>query len=116
MSPHEVLLLGMVGGLLPDVIRLVRERHDPAVPAFLKSPKFYLSLTLGLLLGGFAAWLLQAGTTKDAVIYGFAAPELMTRLASSGSTAPEDGAFRGETPPPPPESQAQTSLRSWWAK
>jgi hypothetical protein len=114
MSPQEVLLFGMAGGLLPDVIRLVRERHDPTIPPFLKSPKFYLSLALGLLLGGFAAWLLQAGTTKDAVIYGFAAPELMTRLASSGSPAPEEGAFRGETPVP--ASAAQTSLRSWWAK
>ena len=114
MSPQEVLLFGMAGGLLPDVIRLVRERHDPAVPLFLKSPKFYISLGLGLLLGGFGAWLLQAGTTKDAVLYGFAAPELMTRLASSASPGPEGGAFRGETPTP--SSTLHKSLRGWWAK
>ena len=114
MSATEVLLLGMAGGLLPDVIRLVRERHDPSVPAFLKSPKFYLSLGLGLLLGGFAAWLLQAGTTKDAVIYGFAAPELMTRLASSSSQASEETVLRGETTPSPID--VQPSLLSWWSK
>ena len=114
MSPQEVLLFGMAGGLLPDVIRIVRERHDPAVPPFLKSPKFYVSLGLGVLLGGFAAWLLQAGTTKDAVIYGFAAPELMTRLASSASPGPEGEAYRGGAPTS--VEGAQKSLRSWWAK
>jgi hypothetical protein len=114
MSPQEVLLFGMAGGLLPDVIRIVRERHDPAVPPFLKSPKFYLSLALGVLLGGFAAWLLQAGTTKDAVIYGFAAPELMTRLASTGSPGAEGEAYRGEAPVSP--ESPHKSLRSWWAK
>ena len=114
MSPQEVLLLGMAGGLLPDVIRLVRERYDPAVPAFLKSPKFYISLGLGVLLGGFAAWLLQAGTTKDALVYGFAAPELMTRLASSASPSAKGGAFRGETPASP--NGLHRSLQSWWAK
>ena len=114
MSALEIILFGMAGGLLPDVIRLVRERHDPAVPPFLKSWKFYLSLGLGVLLGGFAAWLLQAGTTKDAVIYGFAAPELMTRLASSVSHDQEGESYRGEAPVA--GERAQKSLQSWWAK
>jgi len=114
MSPQEVLLFGMAGGLLPDVIRIVRERHDPTVPPFLKSPKFYVSLGLGVLLGGFAAWLLQAGTTKDAVIYGFAAPELMTRLASTVSPGPEREAYRGEATEP--LEGEQKSLLGWWAK
>ena len=113
MSVQEIVLLGMAGGLLPDVVRVVRERYAATVPAFLRSPKFYISLALGVLLGGFAAWLLQAGSAKDAVIYGFAAPELLTRLASSAAAGSEGTVFRGETPA---AAEGPGSLREWWSR
>jgi len=113
MSWQGIVLLGMAGGLLPDVVRVVRERYDAAVPAFLRNPKFYISLVLGVLLGGFAAWLLQAGSAKDAVIYGFAAPELLTRLASTAAPGAEGTVLRGETPS---AAKRRASLLDWWSK
>ena len=46
MSLAQTLGLAIVGGLLPDAIRLVRDRRNTELPAFLKTTKFYVSLIL----------------------------------------------------------------------
>lgn len=117
MTTLHIILLGMVGGLLPDAIRAFKERHDPEVPAFLKGAKFWISLAVGLGLGALAAWLLQAANAKDAVIYGFAAPELLTSLAA-GATAPsaDRGADRGPESAKPSTTRPLKSVTDWWAR
>jgi hypothetical protein len=121
MTTLQIVLLGMVGGILPDAIRFFKERHDPQVPAFVKSPKFWLSLAVGLGLGALAAWLLKAANAKDAVIYGFAAPELLTSLAA-GVTAPgaDRGADRGVDRSPetagPSTKRPLAGVTDWWAR
>jgi hypothetical protein len=105
MTLTQTLTLGVVGGLLPDIIRIVRDRHNKELPAFLKSSKFYISLVLLAALGGFAAWLLDAASYKDAVIYGFTAPEALSKLA--GTSAGEADRGRG---------QRTMTVREWWGK
>lgn len=112
MTTLTLVLCGMVGGLLPDTLRVVKERYDPVVPPFLRSPKFYAGLLLQVLLGGFAAWLLQAETIKAAVIYGFAAPELLMRLgAAASSQAAADSPYRGGG-----VQRSPLSLGQWWRR
>jgi hypothetical protein len=113
VSTLQIALLGMAGGLLPDTIRVFRERYDPAVPSFLKSTKFYLSLALGLGLGALAAVILQASTAKEAIIYGFAAPELLTRVASGALPLSEGRARHAARPG---TGAAPPTLRDWWTK
>jgi hypothetical protein len=117
MTTFHMLLLGMVGGLLPDAIRFFKERHDPEVPKFLKGAKFWISLVIGLGLGALAAWLLKAANAKDAVIYGFAAPELLTSLAAV-ATAPgaDRGADRGPDSAGPSIGRPLKSITDWWAR
>ena len=88
--PHT-LLWGALGGTLPDVIRLVRQRHNEALPAYLKRRNFYIGLVLAVVLGAAAAALLDASSVAEALAYGFGAPELLTRLLSRAGTDTGNG-------------------------
>jgi hypothetical protein len=114
MTTLTAVLCGMAGGLLPDAIRVVKERYNPEVPPFLRSPKFYAGLLVQVLLGGFAAWLLQSENVKAAVIYGFAAPELLTRLGAAGSApAAADSPTRGGGER---IQRGLSTLGQWWRR
>jgi hypothetical protein len=106
MTLESTLVLGFVGGLLPDLIRLIRDRDNPEWKAFAKTAKFWLSLLALALLGAFIAWLLDAASKKDAVIYGFTAPEVLSKLV--GSSAKESD--RSVT-----ERRTMT-IREWWGR
>jgi hypothetical protein len=91
-----LVIYGSLGGLLPDALRLIRERKRRQVPAYLRSGSFWLSLVLLGLLGGLAAAVLNADSPTQALAFGFAAPELFSRAIAAT-------AERGE-------------LRQWWAR
>jgi hypothetical protein len=97
----NMVVLGCIGGLLPDVIRFVKGRFRGSFPGYLKRPMFWFGLLLLIALGGFAAWLLGASDAKQAIAYGFGAPELLSKLASK----PVSDADR----------KLGFSLREWWA-
>jgi len=86
MTLPQTLLWGALGGMLPDVIRLVRQRHNEALPPYLKRGNFYVGLALAVVLGAATAALLEAGSVAEALAYGFGAPELLTRLLSRAGT------------------------------
>lgn len=106
-----MVLVGAAGGLLPDAVRVFRERHDPAVPPFLKSPKFYVSLLIGVGLGALVTFLLAASNAKEAVAYGFAAPELLTKLAGSTKSPERTSVDRGA----PQIKKRSLTIWEWWA-
>ena len=104
MTLPQTLLWGALGGMLPDVIRLVRQRHNAGLPAYLTRANFYVGLALAMVLGAAAATLLHAGSVAEALAYGFGAPELLTRLLSRTGTGAAGG---GITP--------LRTLGEWWA-
>jgi|SRR5947209_6664712 len=95
-----IIIFGCVGGLLPDVLRIIKSRHD-APPAYLRSRMFYGGLLLLVAIGGLAAWLLGAHEAKEAVAYGFAAPELISKLGADTSLDRGPEGF---------------GIRKWWAR
>jgi hypothetical protein len=97
-----LIILGCIGGLLPDVLRLVKGRYK-GFSSYWREPSYWLGLMLLIALGGFAAWIGEAKEAVQALAYGFGAPEVITKLLSSG---PEETAVRGAR---------EFSLRSWWA-
>lgn len=108
----STLLYGFLGGLLPDVIRLISNRHNPELPAYLKSVNFYLGLVLLVLLGGGAVYLLQPTGTLEALSIGYSAPQLVSSLLAqkSGAAAPEEAVdSRGGIEPVAPPSP----MRFW---
>ncbi len=95
-----MIVVGGLGGVIPDVVRLIKGMRDPDVPAYLKSLNFYIGLVLLVGLGCLATWLAGATDAKQALAYGYGAPELVTRILGS------PGAIRGAAP----------SLREWWGR
>ena len=75
--------LGCAGGALPDVIRLIQNRYKTELPDYLLTLNFAIGFVLLVALGGFAAWLGGAKATKEALAYGFGAPEIVSRLLSA---------------------------------
>jgi purine-cytosine permease-like protein len=104
MTLSHTLLWGAVGGVLPDAIRLVKERHNEALPPYVKSLNFYVGLVLAVALGAATAALLGAASVQEALACGFGAPEILTRLFSSPGTGPG-----------PARLGAMQTLREWWA-
>jgi hypothetical protein len=86
----EMVALGCAGGLIPDVIRIIKSRHKNRIPSYLKHFNFWFGLILLIALGGFAAWFLGAEKAKEALAYGYAAPELISRVLSESATEPAD--------------------------
>jgi len=41
-----MILIGCAGGLIPDALRIIKNRHDPKVPEYLCSVTFWIGLLL----------------------------------------------------------------------
>ncbi|MGK9235193.1 hypothetical protein KXS07_26275 [Inquilinus limosus] len=105
MTDGEIFALGCLGGALPDLLRLIKGRHDGA-PQFLRDWFFWLMFAGLVLLGGLAALLGQADEAKEAVAFGFAAPEVVSRAFGGG---------RAGLLPRPVGPGLMRRLRWWWA-
>lgn len=97
----DLIILGCVGGLIPDILRIIRGRYRSKFPKYFYSGTFWLGLIFLVALGAFASWLLGAQHAKEALAYGFAGPELVSRFFAE-SAGPVD---RGDIP---------FKLRDWW--
>jgi hypothetical protein len=86
-----LILVGCAGGALPDVIRIIKDRYKTEFPAHLKSANFWMGFILLVLLGGVAAWLGGATGTKEALAFGFGAPEGISRLLASNEPVTRSG-------------------------
>src|SRR5262245_20609432 len=95
-----LIVLGCAGGALPDVIRIIQNRHRHDLPDYVYSLDFWIGCLLLVGLGGLAVWLGAVSDTKEALAYGFGAPEIISRLFSA---------------PPIPLSDTTDRIRRWWA-
>lgn len=103
--------VGCLAGLLPDILRFVKERHNAPAMTYLSTWQFWVGVLLLVLLGGVAAALAKAATMLQAVAYGYAAPEFISRLVSEqGPPSDKNG------PRPAAVAPQSFSLRQWWAK
>jgi hypothetical protein len=110
MNTLTVFLLGCVGGVLPDALRIIRNRYEMAIPAYLKTLNFWLGLGLLVLVGGLTAVIVQAQTPKDALIYGYASPAILSQLAAGLTPRrAERGVARM-----PEAGEAHFRLLRWW--
>lgn len=106
----SMLLLGCAGGIIPDVLRIIQDRHSLTIPAYLKSGVFWISLLLLAGLGGLTAWLFDAKDVKQALAFGFGAPEIISRVFGKIAGGVDRGIDRGD-------EQGATSTLSfseWW--
>jgi len=102
MSTGETILFGCIGGLIPDALRFIKGRYELSIPAYLSKPNFWIGIILLIAVGGFCTWLIGPANVKEALAYGFSAPELLSKLFSKPSAQTDRG-------------DARFDLRSWWA-
>lgn len=112
-------MYGLIGGLIPDAIRIINNRYNPVLPEYLKSPSFYIGTLLLVVLGGGSAFLLQADSVVDALAMGYSAPQIVSSVlqqkaniiappANGGDTGTRGGPTLFETEAKKP------SMRGWW--
>ena len=77
MTTTDSILWACVGGLIPDILRLVKARYDDA-PKYIKSAFFWLSLALLVAVAGLTSYLLTPNRIIDAVAIGFSAPQMLS--------------------------------------
>jgi len=98
----KIVIFGCIGGLLPDILRLIKSRYRNRLPKYVKNLNFLLGVILLAGIGGMAAWILGAQGPKEALAYGFAAPELFSKLVAQRVKEVERG-------------EVIFKLREWWA-
>jgi hypothetical protein len=96
-----IWILGFVGGAIPDGIRIIQGRYAGALPDYLKTANFWFGFSLLVIAGGFVAWIGSAQSIQEALAYGFAAPEILSRLLSASE--------------PPTLAGPTSSLRHFWS-
>ena len=104
MDFTHVVVWGCVGGALPDVVRFIKGRFGD-IPSYFKSPMFWLGFVFLVALGGFVAWLGTAKEVKEALAYGYAGPEVLSRLLGVK-----------EQPGQPDRGAEPFQLRRFWSK
>jgi hypothetical protein len=101
MSAWEMFVYGCLGGVIPDILRLVA-RRDKGAPAYARTWYFWVMLIVLVAIGGLAAWLEKPGNVKEAIAFGFTAPQVLSSLL--GKTGDAD---RGS-------SGWWKRVRRWW--
>jgi hypothetical protein len=101
-----MFLAGCIGGLIPDVLRLIKGRYGK-LAAYSRYLSFWLGLFFLVIVGGLTAWVLHASDITQALAYGFGGPEILSKfLSGRGPSGVDRGALdRGER---------KFDLREWW--
>jgi hypothetical protein len=105
METWTVLLWGAVGGAIPDILRLIRERRGEA-PVYLTKWWFWLGFILALAVGALVAWIFTPARILDAIAYGIAAPSILQGLTADRSKEPRLGT----------NNNPVDAIRYWWSR
>lgn len=83
----EFLTYAIIGGLIPDVIRIIKNRYG-SLPEYLKNINFYIGLVLMVSLGVFAVFLKQPEDKIEALAIAFSAPQVVSSLLGNKLKTP----------------------------
>jgi uncharacterized membrane protein YdcZ (DUF606 family) len=86
---NEFLIYGLLGGAIPDLLRLINNRYRLHIPAYLKSVNFYVGFLFLLILGMVTVQLLGAKSITEALSYGYAAPQIISSLLGNLAKTPK---------------------------
>jgi hypothetical protein len=103
MTFNSLIFWSCVGGLLPDLLRIIAARRD-GPPAYVFKPFFWVGLVLLVALAALAGYLSNPKDVISALAVGFGAPEIISKLLSK----PGDRGFSEKR-------SLVKDLRAWWA-
>ena len=110
-----MLIFGLVGGLLPDLLRIIKLKYDE-VPAYLKKPWFYIGTLLQMALGVFIVYLLQVDEAVYALACGYSAPQILTNLMDSAAEKLTQQQQDTPDPQPKPDPLPNQGMMQFWKK
>src|SRR5947208_2414095 len=108
MHMTNIIILGLVGGLLPDIIRIIKGKSQ-TMPGFYKTFWFWFGTILQVGLGGFVVWLMKPESIMQAILIGYAAPGILTSLAAKAENEVGGGPKGDKT-----KGAIAFNLRTWW--
>lgn len=85
----EFLFYAIAGSLLPDIIRLAKNRYG-SIPDYLGNINFYIGLILLVGLGVLAVYLKQPTDELETLAIAFSAPQIISSLIGSKLNTPSD--------------------------
>lgn len=86
---NEFIVYGLIGGAIPDLLRIINNRYQLQLPAYLRSLNFYIGFTFLLVLGMVTVQLLSANSIIEALSYGYSAPQIISGLLGNFAKAPK---------------------------
>lgn len=108
----DVIWLGLLGGIIPDALRVINDRHNPEVPTYFKSVKFWIGVFLLMGLGALVNWLVAPSTAVQAILTGYSAPSIFSKLAAKAETDSVGDKGIVNTP----STDSGFSMRRWWSR
>lgn len=110
---NEFLLYGLIGGAIPDLLRIINNRYQLSLPGYLKSINFYVGFVFLLVLGMVTVQLLQAGSITEALSYGYSAPQVISGLLGNMSKTQKTGKEKRSMPESPQAPEKFNILDFW---
>jgi uncharacterized membrane protein YdcZ (DUF606 family) len=110
---NEFLLYGLIGGAIPDLLRIINNRYQLSLPAYLKSINFYVGFIFLLVLGMVTVQLLQANSITEALSYGYSAPQVISGLLGNMSKSQKTGKEK-RSMPESPRMPDKFSILDFW--
>jgi len=110
---NEFLLYGLIGGAIPDLLRIINNRYQLSLPAYLKSINFYIGFIFLLVLGMVTVQLLQANSITEALSYGYSAPQVISGLLGNMSKSQKTGKEKRSMPESPRMPDKFTTFEFW---
>lgn len=101
----DMFLLGCLGGLVPDILRIIKNRNDADVLKCFRHFSYWVALILQVALGGFAVYILSTASITKALAVGFSAPEIIGALLGK----------KEEVRAATTKGERKFSLRAWLA-
>ena len=103
MDETAIWIYGAIGGLLPEILRIIENRTTGKFPDFYKYLSFWIGLILMVAIGSFCAHIFNPNTAVNAVALGFTAPKILSELVGTPEKCGEELRNGG-----------RFSLREWW--
>ena len=104
---------GLIGGAIPDLLRIINNRYQLSLPGYLKSINFYVGFIFLLILGMVTVQLLESNSITEALSYGYSAPQVISGLLGNMSKTQKTGKEKRSMPESPRIPEKFSTLDFW---
>lgn len=78
---NEAILFGALGGMLPDIMRIIENRYSNKFPDYISKPAFWVGFALLIAIGALIAGISKPEGIEQSLALGYAAPKIISEIA-----------------------------------